>query len=318
MSAVFLDYGTVDAGDLDPTHLQASSPGMRLLANTAQEAVIETIRDCEIVLLNKLKMTADVIAAAPDLKLIALSATGTNNIDLIAAKERGVAVCNIRDYCTPSVVQHVLGTLLMLTHRLREYSTMAVDGTWSRSQHFTLLTHPIRELQGRTLGIVGYGVLGRAVAHACQSALGMKVLIANRPGDTPQAGRVDLDTLLQQADVVSLHCPLTEQTRHLLDTRRLSLMKRDAILINTARGALVDLEALAATLRAGALGGAAIDVLPEEPPVSGSPLFAEGIPNLVVTPHTAWAARDSRQRCLDEMAANIIDWRKGGRRGRVV
>jgi len=318
MSAVFLDYATVDAGDLDPSRLHASAPGLRLLANTPQDEVVETIRGCEVVLLNKLKMTADVIAAAPDLRLIALSATGTNNVDLIAAKERGIAVCNIRDYCTPSVVQHVLGTLLMLTHRLREYSQMAVDGTWSRSQHFTLLTHPIRELQGRTLGIVGYGVLGRAVAEACQSALGMKVLIANRSDDAPQVGRVDLDTLLQQADVVSLHCPLTEQTRHLLDARRLRLMKRDAILINTARGALVDLDALAAALRTGNLGGAAIDVLPEEPPVSGSPLFADDIPNLIVTPHTAWAARDSRQRCLDEIAANIIDWRQGGDRGRVV
>lgn len=318
MSAVFLDYATVDAGDLDPSRLQASAPGLRLLPNTPQDAVVETIRGCEIVLLNKLKMTADVIAASPDLRLIALSATGTNNVDLIAAKERGIAVCNIRDYCTPSVVQHVLGTLLMLTHRLRDYSTMAIDGTWSRSEHFTLLTHPIRELQGRTLGIVGYGVLGQAVAEACQSALGMKVLIANRPGDTPQVGRVDLDKLLQQADVVSLHCPLTEQTRHLLDARRLSLMKRDAILINTARGALVDLDALATALRTGNLGGAAIDVLPEEPPVSGSPLFDGDIPNLIVTPHIAWAARDSRQRCLDEIAANIIDWRQGGDRGRVV
>jgi len=318
MSAVFLDYATVDDGDLDPTTLQASAPGLRFLANTSQADVIEAIRDCEIVLLNKLKITAEVMAASPKLRLIALSATGTNNIDVVAAAERGIAVCNIRDYCTASVVQHALGTLLMLTHRLREYSRMAIDGTWSRSQHFTLLTHPIRELQGLTLGIVGYGVLGQAFANACQSALGMKVLIANRSGETAQAGRVDLDELLRQADVVSLHCPLTEQTRHLLDTRRLALMKRDAILINTARGALVDLDALAAALRAGRLGGAAIDVLPEEPPVSGSPLFAEDLPNLIVTPHTAWAARDARQRCLDEIAANIVDWRRGGRRGRVV
>jgi glycerate dehydrogenase len=310
MSAVFLDYATVDDGDLDPTTLQASAPGLRFLANTSQADVIEAIRDCEIVLLNKLKITAEVMAASPKLRLIALSATGTNNIDVVAAAERGIAVCNIRDYCTASVVQHALGTLLMLTHRLREYSRMAIDGTWSRSQHFTLLTHPIRELQGLTLGIVGYGVLGQAFANACQSALGMKVLIANRSGETAQAGRVDLDELLRQADVVSLHCPLTEQTRHLLDTRRLALMKRD--------GALVDLDALAAALRAGRLGGAAIDVLPEEPPVSGSPLFAEDLPNLIVTPHTAWAARDARQRCLDEIAANIVDWRQGGRRGRVV
>ena len=318
MSAVFLDFATVDDGDLYPATLQASTPGLRFLANTPQAGVIDAIRDCEIVLLNKLKITAEVMAASPKLRLIALSATGTNNLDIAAAAERGIAVCNIRDYCTASVVQHSLGTLLMLTHRLREYSQTAIDGTWSRSQHFTLLTHPIRELQGLTLGIVGYGVLGQAFANACQSALGMKVLIANRAGEAAQAGRVDLDELLSQADVVSLHCPLTEHTRHLLDARRLALMKRDAILINTARGALVDLDALAAALRAGHLGGAAIDVLPEEPPVSGSPLFAEDLPNLIVTPHTAWAAREARQRCLDEIAANIVDWRQGGRLGRVV
>jgi glycerate dehydrogenase len=270
-----------------------------------------------VVLTNKVRLTRELIEGAPALRFIGLTATGTNNIDLSAARERGVAVCNIRDYCTPSVVQHVLGVLLHLTHHLAEYSREAVDGTWTRATSFGLLHHPIRELRGRTLGIVGWGALGSAVARACESALGMQVIVADRPGGVPQPGRVDLDELLARADVVSLHCPLTPETTGLISAARLARMKPDAILINTARGALVDVAALAEALRARRLGGAAIDVLPEEPPVDGSPLFAPDLPNLIVTPHMAWAARESRQRCLDELAANIEDWRRGGMRGRV-
>jgi glycerate dehydrogenase len=181
-----------------------------------------------------------------------------------------------------------------------------------------VLNHPIRELQGRTLGVVGWGVLGKAVAKACESALGMRVIVANRPGSAPTPDRVELDELLAHADVVSLHCPLTPETTHLIDARRLALMKRDAILINTARGALIDIAALAAALERRQIGGAAIDVLPQEPPVDGSPLFGGEPKNLLVTPHIAWAALESRQRCLDEVAANVADWLAGGTRRRVV
>jgi len=179
------------------------------------------------------------------------------------------------------------------------------------------LRHPIRELGGRTLGVVGWGVLGKAVAQACETALGMRVIVADRIGAAHIEGRVPLAELLATADVVTLHCPVNERTTGMIGAREISLMKRDAVLINTARGALVDVEALASALRAGRLGGAAIDVLPQEPPVDGSPLFAPDLPNLIVTPHTAWAARESRQRCLDEMAANVRDFLAGGRRGRV-
>lgn len=318
MKSVFLDYSTVSTGDLDPQSLLDAAPELELRDLTSQADVAQIIEGRAIVLLNKLQLTREIIFEAPDLRLIALAATGTNNIDLQAARERRVAVCNIRDYCSASVAQHVLGVLLMLTHSLRQYSSDAMDGTWARSQHFTILSHPIRELTGRTLGIVGWGALGQAVARACEAALGMKVLVAQREHAPTQAGRVPLDQLLAEADVVSLHCPLTDETRNLMDARRIARMKPDALLINTARGALVDLAALAEALRTGRLGGAAIDVLPQEPPVDGSPLLDPGIPNLIVTPHTAWAAREARQRCLDEMAANIRDWRGGGRRGRVV
>lgn len=289
-----------------------------LHAHTQPEEIATRIAGCEVVLTNKVCLTRELIEGAGSLRIIGLTATGTNNIDLAAARERGVAVCNIRDYCTPSVVQHVLGVLLHLTHHLAEYSREAVDGTWTRATGFGLLHHPIRELRGRILGIVGWGALGSAVAHACESALGMQVIVANRPGGAAQPGRVDLDELLARADVVSLHCPLTPETTGLISAARLARMKPDAILINTARGALVDVAALAAALRARRLGGAAIDVLPEEPPTGGSPLFAPDLANLIVTPHMAWAARESRQRCLDELAANIEDWRRGGMRGRVV
>ncbi len=169
---------------------------------------------------------------------------------------------------------------------------------------------------GRRLGILGYGTLGKGVAQVAQ-AFGMQVLVANRPGGTREPGRIDLDDLLPQVDVLSLHCPLSPATQGVIGAPQLARMKPDAVLVNTARGALVDSAALADALRGGRLGGAAIDVLPQEPPVDGNPLLAPDIPNLVVTPHIAWAAREARQRCIDEMAANVEDFRRGGRRGRV-
>jgi len=317
--AVFLDFGTVSCNDdLDPAALQRVLPGLELRSNTEQPAVPAVIAGAAVVLLNKLRMTRETIAASPSLKLILLAATGTNNVDLDAAREHGVGVCNLSDYCTASVVQHALGTLLLLTHRLREYDALVRSGAWQRGEQFCLLDYPIRELTGRRLGVVGYGVLGRGFAHAATLALGMQVLVANRPGGARVAGRHDLDELLPQVDVLSLHCPLTPYTEGMLGAPQLSRMKRDAVLINTARGALVDSQALADALRAGQLGGAAIDVLPREPPTQGNPLLAPDIPNLIVTPHIAWAAREARQRCIDEMAANVADFLRGGHRGRVV
>jgi len=318
MRCVFLDYDTVSFNDdLDPAALHRALPGLELRPHTPQAQVAEVLAGAEVVLVNKLRITREIIERTPTLRLIALAATGTNNVDLEAAKERGVAVCNLRDYCTASVVQHVMGNLLLLTHKLREYDALVRSGAWQRGEQFCLLDYPIRELTGRRLGIVGYGTLGKGVARAAQ-AFGMEVLVANRPGGTRVAGRLDLDELLPLVDVLSLHCPLTPATQGMIGAAQLARMKRDAVLVNTARGALVDAAALADALRAGRLGGAAIDVLAQEPPVDGSPLLAGDIPNLIVTPHIAWAAREARQRCIDEMAANAEDFRRGGRRGRVV
>jgi len=317
MRAIFLDYATVSFhGDLDPAALQRAMPGLELRPQTAQPEVAQVVSGAETVLVNKLRLSREIISATPTLRLIALAATGTNNIDLEAAREHGIAVCNLRDYCTASVVQHVMGTLLLLTQKLREYDALVRSGAWQRGEQFCLLDFPVRELTGRKLGIVGYGTLGKAVARAAQ-AFGLEPLIANRPGGTPLAGRHDLHELLPQVDVLSLHCPLTPATEGMIGAAQLARMKRDAVLINTARGALVDSAALADALRNGRLGGAAIDVLPQEPPVGGNALLAGDIPNLIVTPHIAWAAREARQRCIDEMAANVEDFRRGGRRGRV-
>jgi glycerate dehydrogenase len=317
MHAIFLDYATVSFNDdLDPGSLRNVLPDLELRDHTAQQEIAAAVSDASVVLVNKLRITREILEAATSLRLVALAATGTNNVDLVAARERNVAVCNLRDYCTASVVQHVFGVLLTMTHRLREYDALVRSGAWQRGSQFCMLDYPIRELAGRRLGIVGFGTLGRGVANvAC--AFGMTVLVANRPGGRREAGRVDLDELLPQVDVVSLHCPLTPDTEGLISAARFERMKRDAVLINTARGALVDGAALADALRAGRLGGAAIDVLPQEPPVDGHPLLAGDIPNLIVTPHVAWAAREARQRCLDEMAANVADFLRGGRRGRV-
>jgi glycerate dehydrogenase len=316
MKAVFLDYDTVSNGDLDTSAL-GSSVDLLTLYESDESRTAERIHDADIVLLNGLKLPRDMLHGAPALKLVAIAATGTDNVDLAAAQELGIAVCNVRAYCTASVVQHVWGLILSLTQHVADYARLATDGSWSRNEPLMELRFPIRELHGRTFGVVGWGELGRGVARVAET-FGMQVVIANRRGAKPVPDRVGLDRLLAISDIVSLHCPLDDSTRGLIGARELALMKPGALLINTARGGLVDGGALAAALRAGRLGGAGIDVLPLEPPREGEPLLDPKIPNLILTPHVAWAAQEARQRCLDEMAANITDFLRGGRRSRVV
>lgn len=318
MQGVFLDYETVSKGDLDTTRLSAATGGtLEFFGDTTSAELAPRMATAELVVTNKSVLTRALLCGAPRLKLIALAATGTDNVDLVAARERGIAVCNVAAYCTASLVQHAWGMILSLTNHLNGYSRLALDGSWVHNEQFTVLAFPVRELTGRTFGVVGWGELGRGVARIAE-AFGMKLLIANRIGAPPTPGRVPLDELLATADIVSLHCPLTDDTRGLISTRALALMKPDALLINTARGALVDSDALAAALRAGKLGGAGIDALAQEPPTDGDALLDASIPNLIVTPHVAWAAIEARQRVIDEIAANIDDFKTGGRRSRVV
>jgi glycerate dehydrogenase len=317
MKAIFLDYDTVASGDLDTSSLRRLLPDLEFHGSTDESEITARLADADIVLLNKFRLTREHVFGAPHLKLIALAATGTDNVDLGAARERSIGVCNVRGYCSQSVSQLVWSMILSLTQHVHDYSGLAKDGSWVRNETHTVLSLPIRELSGRTLGIVGWGELGRATAKPA-AAFGMRVVVANRAGNPSQPDRLDLDRLLAESDVISLHCPLTPLTQLMIGARELALMKPDALLINTARGGLIDGQALADALKARRLGGAGIDVLPQEPPVDGDPLLDPDIPNLLLTPHIAWAAREARQRCLDDMAASIQDYLKGGRRSRVV
>jgi glycerate dehydrogenase len=304
MRGVFLDRDTIDTGDLDWSGLESAVSVWRQYGNTSADEVAGRISDADLVVANKVVLTGELLAAAPQLRLICAAATGTNHIDVAAANRRGITVCNVRAYATASVVQHVFMLMIALAARFNDYRAAVAEGRWQQAAHFCLLDFPIREIAGKTLGIVGYGELGRAVARVAE-AFGMDVLVAQRAGSPPRDGRVALDELLRRVDVLSLHCPLTPETRGLIGSRELAMMKPDALLINTARGGIVDEPALAAALRAGRLGGAGVDVLSVEPPAEGNPLLAPDIPNLIVTPHIAWASRESRQRLVEEIAKNI-------------
>ncbi len=321
MKAVFLDWATMGPG-LDTGALRKVLPELEVFEVSADHQVAARIRDAQFVLANKIRLTEQLLEQCTRLRFIGLTATGTDNIDLDAARRHGVAVCNIRAYCSRSVAEHVFGCLLSLTHSLASYSRDVRAGRWQLSDNFCLLTHPVRELSAMTLGIVGYGDLGKAVAKTA-AAFGMNVIVAARPGSTAtDDGRVSFDELLARSDVISLHCPLTGETRNLFGSDAFTRMKNDAILINTARGGLVDSAALADALRRGEIAGAAIDVLPTEPPVKGDPLLdyldKNRGDNLLLTPHIAWASNEARQAAIDELTANVAAFIDGEKRNRVV
>ena len=316
-SACFLDFATLGPG-VDTAKLD-QVVAARYYEHSEPEEVGRRLEDCEVAILNKVRLDRRVLENAQGLRLIVITATGTDNVDTMAAAESGIAVANARDYCSQAVAQHVFSLVLSLTQQLGPYQELTRSGDWSRGQSFTLFDFPIRELSGRNLGIVGHGSLGRAVARVGE-ALGMNVLVSARVGSGTRApeGRVPFEVVLAEADVLSLHCPLTDETRQMLDARALALMKRDAILINTARGALVDHQALADALRNGEIGGAGIDVFATEPPPLSDPLLAKDLPNLILTPHIAWAALQSRQRVLDQAAENIESFYADGMLRRIV
>ena len=313
---VFLDRASVDIGDLDLGPLESTLDHWVWYDQTGPAEIAERIAGAQVLVCNKVPLRTDILRAAKGLRLICVTATGTNNIDLETARQCGITVCNVRGYATPSVVQHVFSLVLALTTRLLDYTNAVRNGKWQKSTQFCLLDYPITELEGKTLGIIGYGELGQAVAKV-GVAFGMRILVAQSSTGHSDNARVPLDTLLQQSDVVSLHCPLTEQTRGLIGERELARMKPNALLINTARGGIVDETAIVSALRHGVIGGAGFDVLSIEPPPSGHPLLAGDIPNLIVTPHTAWASRESRQRLLNEVGENVRDFFSGRPRNAV-
>ena len=317
MKAVFLDFATMGP-NLDVASLRGLLPDLEVFDNTNDDEIAGRIDGAEFVFANKFRFTPEILENAGSLRFIGLAATGVDNVDLDGAKEHGVAVANIRAYCTQSTVEHVFGTLLMLTHSLHRYNGSVRAGDWQRSEEFCMLTHPVRELSAMKLGIVGHGVLGSAVARTGEW-FGMDVLVSQRPGfETTESTRIPFDQVLEQADVLSLHCPLTEQTRGLIGEKELKRMKTGAYLINTARGGLIDANALVAALENGEIAGAAVDVLEKEPPVDGNPLLDYKGDNLIVTPHIAWATNEARQNALEEMAANVKAFLAGEERNRIV
>jgi len=317
MKAVFLDYATVGPG-LDTSPLTELLPDLQIFDATDDDQVLERIRDAEFVIANKTRLNEELLNAASRLRFIGLTATGVDNIDTITAERQGIAVCNIRGYCTRSVTEHIFGVLLMLTHNLHRHAAAVRDGAWQSSREFCMLSYPVRELSTMTLGVVGFGELGSGVARKARD-FDMPVIVSARPGsDTVPQDRVAFDELLLRADVISLHCPLTDQTRGLFGVDEFRKMKSSAMLINTARGALIDSAALVDALQSGQIAAAAIDVLPKEPPVNGDPLLDYRGENLIVTPHIAWASDRSRQDSIHELAANVAAFLKGEQRNRVV
>ena len=310
MRGVFLDWKSLDQNDLDVTVLQQVLDELELYPETQAGQTPARIAHADVVISNKVVLDQQSLQQNQNLKLICVAATGYNNIDLQAAKAKGIVVCNVRAYATPSVAQHVFMLLLNLYRNFPRYQTAIKAGQWSRSSQFCLLDYPIAELSGKTMGIIGFGELGQAVAKLAQ-AFGMSVLIAKRNEQDQRPGRVGLNTLLQQADVVSLHCPLTEDNYHFIAANELQQMKPTAVLVNTARGGLVDEDALVNALKQQQIAAAAIDVLSKEPPLIDNPLLNLDLPNLIITPHIAWASRESRQRMLEAIASNIRAYQNG-------
>ena len=306
MRIVILDGLTTNPGDVSWEPLERLG-SLTVFDRTAPGDVAARAADADAVLTNKAIVGREQIAVLPQLKYVGVLATGFNIVDVAAARERGIPVCNVPEYSTPNVVQATWALILELANRVGHHDRTVHEGHWAACHDFCYWHGDLVELAGRTLGIVGHGRIGRGVA-AVGRAFGMRVIHHRRQasGD-PACG--DLDTLFRESDVVSLHCPLTPETKGLVDARRLALMKPTAFLVNTARGPLVDEAALAAALNAGQIAGAAVAVLSVEPPPASNPLLTAK--NCVITPHVAWATRDARRRLIDVTAANLAAFAAG-------
>lgn len=303
---VFLDAETMDLSSLDTSALDSLNADVTLYHQTQMKDVSKRIQSVDAVLVNKVVLRADDLRQAKQLRYIGVTATGMNNIDHDYCQHAGITVQNVEGYGTDSVAQHTLTLALNLATNFVAYQQDVRKQAWSASSHFCLLNHPVIELAGKHAVIVGHGELGKRV-EALFKAMGMTVSIAARPGkkDDP---RPSLVSLLPLADVISLHCPLTEDTDKLIDADMLSLMKPTAFLINTARGGLIDEEALYHALKNNHIGGAGLDVLSVEPPPVDHILLKEALPNLLVTPHNAWIGNGARQKLLDRAIAHLADF----------
>ncbi len=307
MKGVILDSDSL--GDIDLSAITGLLDDWDVYGTTQPSETLERVCHADIVLTNKIQLDGEILGKLPRLKHISIMATGTNNIDLDAARIAGITVSNAVAYATPSVVQHTMTLMLALATSAPAYIADVRQGKWQQASVFCMLNHPISELSGKILGIVGHGELGSNVAKVAQ-AFGMEVRIASRDG-TRSNDRQPLDELLPTLDYLSLHCPLTKENRHMINVRTLAKMKPSAFLINTARGGLVDSNDLMDALRCGEIAGAAIDVLDSEPPATDEPLISTQLQNLIVTPHNAWGAIESRSRLLQQMVENINGFLSG-------
>jgi len=301
---VFLERGTIGAG----VRIGRPSSAHRYVEyeRTAPDDVASRLDGATVAIVNKTKLTRAVLDHLPALRMIAVAATGTDNIDLAACRERGIHVANVGDYAVHSVPEHTFALILALSRSLIGFRADVARGGWSAAGQFCLQTHPIADLNGRTLGIMGRGSHGVAVARIA-AAFGLRVLFAERKnGTVPRAGYTPFDQVLAESDIISLHCPLTDETRNMIGAREFGLMARRPLLINVSRGALVDDRALVAALRDEIVSGAGIDVLRDEPPARDAPLLTLlDMPNVIVTPHVAWASGQAMQTLIDRTIANV-------------
>lgn len=273
---------------------------------TAPEQIVERARDATILAINKTPITQETVAALPKLKLIAVAATGTDKIDLDACRQAGIPVSNIQGYATTTVPEHTFALILALRRQIVGYREDVKAGEWQKADQFCFFTHPVRDLRGSTLGLIGTGSIGSGVAKLAD-AFGMKVKVVERPEATVEIGeRVELDELLETSDVISIHVPLTPKTKNIIDIAAFRKMKRKPVLVNPSRGGLVDEEALVTALDEGLIAGAGFDVVTTEPPPPDHPFMKLlDRPNFILTPHTAWASREAIQALCDQMIDNI-------------
>lgn len=314
MKIAILDGKTLSTVSLEP--LEQLGDVVRYETTPASE-VMSRLSQVDVAITNKVVLDEKVLSQLPQLKLICIAATGTNNVCLKTAKQLGIAVCNVAGYSTPSVVQHTFTAVGNLMTNLHRYAADCQAGRWQESDIFCRLDYPIHEIHGKTFVIVGHGTLGQAVASVAR-AFGAHVIIAEQKAATDvREGRVAFETAIQQADIISIHCPLNDDTRHLFSTAEFAKMKPTALLVNTARGGIVDEAALKAALDNKQIAGAAVDVLSKEPAEHTNPLLSYKGHNLLLTPHTAWASQESIARLVNEIALNIIAFRNREARNRV-
>ncbi|MCH5352164.1 MAG: D-2-hydroxyacid dehydrogenase [Acutalibacter sp.] len=309
MKIVILDGGTTNPGDVSWEPIAALGD-LTVYDSTPPELVIPRAQDAEALIINRIALTKETLAQLPKLRFIGMLATGYNTVDTAAARELGVPVCNVPLYCVEMVAQQAFTLLLSLCGNVHRYSETVRAGKWQEAVAMNYQGYPLFELYGKTLGIVGYGSIGKCVAQLGLT-LGMKVLLYSRTKkDAPEGCRwVDLETLFAESDVVSLHCPLNEQTAGLVNERLLSLMKPTSFLINTSRGGVVDSRALASALNSGKLAGAGVDVMAQEPPAADDPLLTAK--NCVISPHIAWASKEARERLIRIVADNLQAFQNG-------